>query len=68
MYTPWDARSVLLESPSMRRVWIEIARPPLRALLPTRSPSMRRVWIEIADMVSDTVDAANVTLHAEGVD
>ena len=55
------------ESPSMRRVWIEIDFSALLfyGLIP--SPSMRRVWIEI-ETGEHGVYTHTVTLHAEGVD
>ena len=35
------------ESPSARRVWIEIERPTAEKAGGTESPSARRVWIEM---------------------
>ena len=41
-----------LQSPSMRRVWIEIV-TKLELRLKALSPSMRRVWIEIKNRLHD---------------
>ena len=55
-----------LESPSMRREWIEMTK--VRALYCQMvSPSMRREWIEMAKL-EEKSQADFVSLHAEGVD
>ena len=56
------------ESPSMRRVWIEINQHSQKTNYRFRSPSMRRVWIEIAVRGYQYRAGLTVTLHAEGVD
>ena len=58
---------IAVESPSMRREWIEIFTeffPKRRKCL---SPSMRREWIEITYEIDNDLKAV-VSLHAEGVD
>ena len=55
-----------VQSPSMRREWIEIL-CLLNRLIHPESPSMRREWIEIAIMPIVLL-AEMVSLHAEGVD
>ena len=55
-----------LQSPSMRREWIEIAHTKITK--PEKeSPSMRREWIEMYAQLIAEIDK-KVSLHAEGVD
>ena len=55
-----------VQSPSMRREWIEILFHILRCYA-AKSPSMRREWIEMIRCASP-VEIHSVSLHAEGVD
>ena len=54
-------------SPSVRKVWIEIARPD-QLSLSTSSPSARKVWIEIIPGAIASGWDALVTFRKEGVD
>ena len=56
-----------LESPSMRREWIEMQRHLKSRFADSTSPSMRREWIEIFRSDISTLNFV-VSLHAEGVD
>ena len=65
--TPPKSETETLQSPSMRREWIEIPKQTAAIYAGVASPSMRREWIEIA--VAVVIESAeNVSLHAEGVD
>ena len=52
-------------SPSARRVWVEIRRSILSAMM-GKSPSARRVWVEIAARPGQA-EKTVVTLREEGV-
>ena len=58
----------LRESPSTRRVWIEIKSAAVSSGLKEVSPSTRRVWIEIISADEIKKQLSKVTLHTEGVD
>ena len=58
---------LILQSPSMRREWIEIA-VRISADTNNTSPSMRREWIEIGSVDAYVKSLLTVSLHAEGVD
>ena len=55
-----------LQSPSLRRVWVEIANSTISVSVNSVSPSLRRVWVEIYKYRND-YDDEDVTLLAEGV-
>ena len=55
-----------LESPSIRREWIEINYAG-KLSLTAASPSIRREWIEMVSPPRISIAAA-VSLHTEGVD
>ena len=46
--TPPKSETETLQSPSMRREWIEIPKQTAAIYAGVASPSMRREWIEIA--------------------
>ena len=56
----------MMQSPSMRREWIEIQKEKLLSV-PDESPSMRREWIEMLLTLTSQLFFM-VSFHAEGVD
>ena len=57
----------VIESPSMRREWIEILDMVSTYFRMRTSPSMRREWIEMTEGKAAGV-LTEVSLHAEGGD
>ena len=55
------------ESPSARKVWIEMTSSYLMSLIFFMSPSARKVWIEMQEDEED-YNASYVTFREEGVD
>ena len=65
--TPPKSETETLQSPSMRREWIEIRHSTGIGTVCGSSPSMRREWIEILCGIF-LCFYRSVSLHAEGVD
>ena len=57
---------IIVKSPSLRRVWVEIVNVAWTYYNEDTSPSLRRVWVEIYVYIKPT-NYVPVTLLAEGV-